>query len=99
MTITFTSDLISIDGKLDELSWRLAPKSAPFVDIVTGEPAWFDTRAALLWDDDYLYFRSDLDRWQAGRAVLAPRAQVRAVRRHCDRRAGLVRHARGVALG
>jgi len=47
---------ISIDGKLDEPSWRLAPKSAPFVDIVTGEPAWFDTRVALLWDDVYLYF-------------------------------------------
>ena len=47
---------ISIDGKLDELSWQVAPKSPPFVDIVTGEPAWFDTRVALLWDDDYLYF-------------------------------------------
>jgi hypothetical protein len=47
---------ISIDGKLDEPSWRLAPQSAPFVDIVTGEPAWFETRVALLWDDDYLYF-------------------------------------------
>src|SRR5712671_1458491 len=47
---------IVIDGKLDELSWLLAPQSTPFVDIVTGEPAWFDTRVALLWDDDRLYF-------------------------------------------
>ena len=47
---------IAIDGKLDEPSWQLAPKSTPFVDIVTGEPAWFDTRVALLWDDEYLYF-------------------------------------------
>ena len=47
---------IEIDGKLDEPSWRLAPLSTPFVDIVTGEAAWFDTRVALLWDDDYLYF-------------------------------------------
>ena len=47
---------IMVDGRLDELSWRLAPTSAPFVDIVTGEPAWFDTRVAMLWDDDYLYF-------------------------------------------
>ena len=23
---------------------------------MTGEPAWFDTRVALLWDDEYLYF-------------------------------------------
>lgn len=47
---------IAIDGKLDEPSWQMAPKSTPFVDIVTGRPAWFDTRVALLWDDDYLYF-------------------------------------------
>src|SRR6266849_10621270 len=47
---------IAVDGKLDEASWQLAPKSAPFVDIVTGEPAWFDTRVAMLWDDCYLYF-------------------------------------------
>ncbi len=47
---------IRVDGKLDEPSWHLAPKSTPFVDIVTGAPAWFDTRVALLWDDDCLYF-------------------------------------------
>jgi hypothetical protein len=47
---------IVVDGKLDEPSWRMAPKSDSFVDIVTGEPAWFDTRVALLWDDDHLYF-------------------------------------------
>ena len=47
---------IAVDGRLDEASWKLAPKSAPFVDIVTGEPAWFDTRVALLWDDENLYF-------------------------------------------
>ena len=44
-------------GRLDEPSWQRAPKSSAFVDIVTGEPAWFDTRVALLWDDRYLYFR------------------------------------------
>src|ERR1022692_4873645 len=47
---------IPVDGRLDEASWRLAPKSTPFVDIVTGKPAWFDTRVALLWDNDCLYF-------------------------------------------
>lgn len=47
---------IHVDGKLDEPSWQKAPKSRPFVDIVTGEPAWFETRVALLWDDEYLYF-------------------------------------------
>lgn len=47
---------IAVDGRLDEPSWLAAPKSTPFVDIVTGEPAWFDTRVAILWDDDHLYF-------------------------------------------
>ena len=51
-----TAGPIQIDGKLDEPSWRMAPKSEPFVDIVTGEPAWFDTRVAMLWDDECLYF-------------------------------------------
>src|SRR5215471_14473595 len=37
---------IVVDGKLDERSWQLAPQSTPFVDIVTGEPAWFDNRVA-----------------------------------------------------
>ena len=45
-----------VDGRLDEPSWRTAPQSSPFVDIVTGEPAWFDTRVAMLWDDECLYF-------------------------------------------
>lgn len=51
-----TAGPIRVDGRLDEPTWRMAPKSEPFVDIVTGEPAWFDTRVALLWDDEYLYF-------------------------------------------
>jgi hypothetical protein len=50
------AETIRIDGRLDEPSWRAARKSEPFVDIVTGEPAWFDTRVAMLWDDACLYF-------------------------------------------
>jgi len=51
-----TAGPITIDGKLDEASWQLARRSSRFIDIVTGEPAWFDTRVAILWDDTYLYF-------------------------------------------
>lgn len=51
-----TPSPISIDGRLDEPAWQAAPWSTPFVDIVSGEPAWFDTRVALLWDDENLYF-------------------------------------------
>lgn len=59
---------IRIDGRLDEPSWRAAPKSSRFVDIVTGKEAWFDTRVALLWDDDFLYFgftAEETDVWAA----------------------------------
>lgn len=51
-----TAGPITVDGKLDEPSWSMAPRSNAFVDIVTGKPAWRDTRVALLWNDDYLYF-------------------------------------------
>ncbi len=51
-----TAGPLSIDGKLDEPSWQKARCSERFVDIVTGARAWFDTRVAILWDDDCLYF-------------------------------------------
>lgn len=46
---------LTIDGKLDEASWRMAPRSPRFVDLITGRPTIHDTRAAVLWDDTYLY--------------------------------------------
>ena len=46
---------IVVDGRLDEPSWQKVQKSGNFVDMVTGAPAFFDTRAAVLWDDQYLY--------------------------------------------
>ncbi len=46
---------LAIDGRLDDPSWQLAPRSPRFVDLITGEPTVHDTRAAVLWDDDYLY--------------------------------------------
>ncbi len=51
-----TSKPIEIDGRLDKPAWKNAPPSTPFVDIVTGAPAWFDTCVRLLWDDSFLYF-------------------------------------------
>lgn len=45
-----------IDGRLDEASWALAPRSPRFEDLEEpGRPALYDTRAAMLWDDAYLY--------------------------------------------
>jgi hypothetical protein len=46
---------IQIDGRLDELAWAKAPRSPRFVDMVTGEPGFFHTEAAALWDDRNLY--------------------------------------------
>ncbi len=46
---------IHIDGLLDESAWSKAPRSPRFVDILTGKPTMYDTRAAVLWDDDNLY--------------------------------------------
>ena len=44
-----------IDGKLDELEWKNAPRSSNFRDMVSGEETIHSTKAALLWDDKYLY--------------------------------------------
>jgi len=46
---------ITIDGLLTEKSWKEAPRSPRFIDILTGKPTMYDTRAAVLWDDDNLY--------------------------------------------
>ena len=46
---------ITIDGNLDEPGWNSAVKSPRFVDLITGKPVKFDTRAAVLWDDEFLY--------------------------------------------
>jgi len=44
-----------IDGKLDESAWQLAPTSPNFRDLITGGETIHDTRAAVLWDNEYLY--------------------------------------------
>jgi hypothetical protein len=50
-----TAGAIKIDGKLDEASWKSAPRSPRFVDMVTGRPVVHNTQAAVLWDDTNLY--------------------------------------------
>jgi hypothetical protein len=46
---------IAVDGRLDEPAWRAAPRSPRFVDVVSGAPALYESRAAVLWDDAALY--------------------------------------------
>jgi hypothetical protein len=48
---------IKMDGKLDEEAWRAVPWTEPFVDIegdLKPVPR-FETRAKMLWDDQYFY--------------------------------------------
>ena len=54
-TAHYTTDPITIDGKLDEPCWLKAPRSPRFSDLVSGRRAIHDTRAAVLWNDTHLY--------------------------------------------
>lgn len=57
------SSPLSIDGRLDEESWRAAPWSETFVDIEgNARPVpRFTTRVKMLWDDEYLYVAADME--------------------------------------
>lgn len=46
---------LTIDGRLDEEVWKNAPRSSRFRDLISGRETIHDTRAALLWDEEYLY--------------------------------------------
>lgn len=50
-----TPGAIAVTGRLEDPAWALAERSPRFVDMVTGSPGLFDTRAAALWDDESLY--------------------------------------------
>jgi len=50
-----TSVKPQIDGCLDEPAWQMAPRSPRFRDLISGRETIHDTRAALLWDEEYLY--------------------------------------------
>ena len=58
-----TTEKMKIDGKLNEKSWKKAAETESFVDI-SGEgfpKPVYDTKARLLWDDDYLYVSAVLE--------------------------------------
>jgi hypothetical protein len=47
-----TRSPMAVDGRLDEEAWKLAVKSPRFVDVVSGGRGIYDTRAAVLWDQE-----------------------------------------------
>lgn len=58
-----TSEPIKIDGKLKEAVWTKAAQTESFVDI-SGEgfpTPKYDTKARMLWDDNYLYVSAVLE--------------------------------------
>jgi hypothetical protein len=46
---------VPLDGRLTDPIWARAPRSPRFVDMVSGESGFFDTRAAAVWDDECLH--------------------------------------------
>jgi hypothetical protein len=57
------SSPIRIDGRLDDPAWRNAPWTAAFVDIEgdTKPRPRFQTRAKMLWDDQFFYIAAELE--------------------------------------
>ena len=58
-----TDQPLTIDGVADEAAWKKAEPTAPFADI-SGEgfpTPTYETRAKMLWDDDYLYVSAQLE--------------------------------------
>ncbi len=54
---------ISIDGKLDERSWKKAAWTSSFVDIEGDKKPLplQETRVKMLWDDEYLYIAAQIE--------------------------------------
>jgi hypothetical protein len=44
-----------IDGQLEEEAWQQVTWSPRFIDVLSGQPVLYDTRAAILWDEENLY--------------------------------------------
>jgi hypothetical protein len=58
-----TPSPITVDGKLDDPSWTLAPWTETFVDIEGSrrpQPR-FRTRAKMLWDDNWFYIAAEME--------------------------------------
>jgi predicted metalloprotease with PDZ domain len=54
---------IEVDGKLDDAAWESAPWTDAFVDIEGDRKPRprFETRAKMLWDDEYFYVAAKLN--------------------------------------
>jgi hypothetical protein len=59
----YATNAITVDGKLNDSAWAIAPWTSDFGDIVgPSKPApRFRTRAKMLWDENYLYVCAELE--------------------------------------
>lgn len=52
---------IQIDGKLDDAAWQRAAWTPDFRSIDQGEKAFLQTRAKMMWDDEYFYVAVEME--------------------------------------
>jgi len=52
---------IEINGDIKKEIWSNAKWSQRFVDMVTGDPGFYDTKTAILWNDTHLYIAFDAE--------------------------------------
>lgn len=60
-TARFTPEKPALDGRLESPPWQRAPRSPRFVDLVSGQPGFLDTRVSVLWDRENLYVAYRVD--------------------------------------
>ncbi|MCX2681623.1 carbohydrate-binding family 9-like protein [Galbibacter sp. EGI 63066] len=56
-----TSEVIKVDGKGDEVSWKNAEWTSRFIDIEGEKKPFYDTQVKMLWNDTYLYFYAEME--------------------------------------
>ena len=66
------SSRIVVDGDLAKPAWRDAERSPRFVDMVSGEPALYETRVACQWDAERFYAAYWIDEPQVRATLTEP---------------------------
>ncbi len=61
LTAHRTAHTSAVDGDITTPMWAEAEWSTRFIDMVTGAPGMYDTRAAIVWDDTNLYVAFDVE--------------------------------------
>ncbi|WP_242015629.1 carbohydrate-binding family 9-like protein [Robertkochia marina] len=57
----YTAEALNIDGVAEEVAWKMASFSEPFIDIEGYEVPPYQTRVKMLWDNRYLYIYAQME--------------------------------------